>query len=147
MRDRSLHRPSVVLKRTVIAIAWLAGSTIPLTFAAMFLFGCCVLPFHHVLHRVMPLCHVAAGILHANHDGPDSDHHPSPPAPERQKASGPRLLPTFRDDFPAAAQASLMTLRQAAQSRIAYRSFISLGASRCDQDVGLRASLLETFRI
>jgi hypothetical protein len=135
------------MKRTVIAAAWLAGTTIPLIMAAVFLFGCCVLPFHHALHRIMPLCHVAAGILNGNHSDSHGDHHPSPPAPEKQKTSGAQLLTILRGRFSSLGAVAFTTARNAAQSRIAYRSFISLGAARCDQDVGLRALLIETYRI
>jgi len=137
----------MAMKRTVIAAAWLAGTTIPLIMAAVFLFGCCALPFHHVLHRVMPLCRVAAGFLHADHGDHDGDHHPTPPAPEKQKTSGPQLLTTLRGRLSSHQFVSFTTARDAAQSRIAYRSFISLGAARCDQDVGLHALLIETYRI
>ena len=133
------------MKRTLIAMTFLCGSTIPIVLAAVFLFGCCVLPFHHVLHRVVPFCHIATGILNGHHQ--DEAHHPSPPPSSKQDQATPRLLSALRVNESPARAMTFALARHAAQSRIAYRSFISLGASRCDQDVGLTAVLLETFRI
>ncbi len=133
------------MKRVLVAVTFLFGSTIPLVMAAVFLFGCCVLPFHHVLHRVMPFCHIATGLLNGHHD--DGDRHPSPTAPAKQKAAGPQLLTTLRVKELPYRSMTFAVARHAAQSRIAFRSFITLGAARCDQDVGLFAVLIETFRI
>ena len=123
----------------------LCGSTIPLVMAAVFLFGCCVLPFHHVLHRVMPLCQIATGILNGHRD--DGDRHPSPAPPAKQKTANPQLLTTLRLKESPVRSMSFAVARDAARSRIAFRSFITLGAARCDQDVGLLAILIATFRI
>ena len=144
MRDHDLHRSRTPMKRAVVALTLLFGSTIPLVMAAVFLFGCCVLPFHHVLHRVMPLCHIATGILNVHHD--DSDHHPSPPPTAKQKQGG-SLLTILRVNESPARLMQFAVIHHGAQSRIAFRSFISLGAARCDPDVGLLAILIETFRI
>src|SRR5215208_2935260 len=90
-----LHRNETGMKRTIVAAVCVAGSTVPLTLAAAFLFGCCVLPFHGVVHRVLPLCHMAVGILHGGHDADDADHHPVPPAPPKQQVDGPSFMTTL----------------------------------------------------
>src|ERR1700716_1901694 len=59
------------MRRTAIAAAWIAGTTVPLLAAVVFLFGCCVLPFHAYIHKAMPMCHMAMGILSGEH----ADHH------------------------------------------------------------------------
>lgn len=133
------------MRRTVIAAAWIAGSTIPAAFAAVFLFGCCVLPFHGALHRALPLCHMAGEMLPGGHDD-ESDHHPSPPAQQKQQVSGPSLITTLT------ARQSIerwdsFAVSQPGISPVAHRSFISLGALRCDQDIGLHRLLVENFRI
>lgn len=128
------------MKRAAIAAAWIVGATVPLLMGTVFLFGCCVLPFHQTLHRLMPVCSAVANFMRGGHDAAQ----PSSPASEKQQpvkriaAEAPR---TFR-----------LTMAQAAQhvpapaAATSYRSFISLGAIRCDQDVGLHL-LVETFRI
>src|SRR5438034_6026949 len=72
------------MKRTFVAAAWIAGSTIPLLVATVFIFGCCVLPFHGVIHRLMPLCQTAAAIMTGQHH-----HDPAAqvPMPAREKRS------------------------------------------------------------
>lgn len=108
---------------------------IPSLAAAAFLFVCCVLPFHHVMHEVMPACHTAM-----------QDESPaSSPAKEKQEPVK-RVL----SDPP---QTQRIALADDATTRIAaptassaYRSFIALGAIRCDRDVGLHV-LDDTFRI
>jgi len=135
------------MKRTVIAAAWLVGATVPATFAAVFLFGCCVLPFHHALHRVMPLCHMATGILQGHHADDDRDHHPIPPASPKRTIAGPQVLTNLTPKHSASRTLTFAAARDAAQSETAYRNFLTLGAARCDQDVGLRRQLIETYRI
>ena len=130
------------MNRVVIAAAWLVGTTIPLLVAAVFLFGCCVLPFHHVLHKVVPLCKVAAGILHSHH--PDRDH-PAATAPEKQqpvKRLVSQTTSVYRLNVRVAAVASAVL-----SSPARYRSLIALGAVRCDRDVGLHLAWLDIFRI
>jgi len=119
------------MRRIAIAAAWLIGATVPLLMAAVFLFGCCVLPFHRVVHRLMPLCNMAADVLRGQHA---ADHPQQAPAREKQEplkrvalelAHGSRVTPAI-------------ALHAVTPSdRTAYRSFISLGAMRCDRDVGL----------
>src|SRR6266849_3953183 len=66
LRDRELHchRPDrETMRRTAIAAAWIAGTTVPLVGAVVFLFGCCVLPFHAYIHKAIPLCHLAMEVV------------------------------------------------------------------------------------
>ena len=51
------------MKRTAIAAVWIVGATVPLLASVVFVFGCCVLPFHGYIHKVMPLCHMAVGLM------------------------------------------------------------------------------------
>jgi hypothetical protein len=121
------------MRRTAIAAAWLLGATIPLLAAVVMLFGCCVLPFHHVIHKAMPFCNVAMDVLRsANHSHHGSQQ--SGPAHEKQEpvkrvaTALPRSLPLTR---------ATISRRGVALDSTAYRSFIALGALRCDQDIGL----------
>jgi len=134
------------MKRTIIAAAWVAGATIPLFLAAIFVFGCCVLPFHRVLHRALPLCHIAVVFLHGSHGDENGDHHPAPPAPEKQQISGLSLLTILTSRY-SVALSDTFALSQPRYSPVAHRSFIALGAMRCDDDVGLHRLLIATFRI
>ncbi|PYQ46824.1 MAG: hypothetical protein DMF59_20580 [Acidobacteria bacterium] len=122
-----------MMKRAALAVALIAGSTIPAIVAATFLFGCCVLPFHRVLHRVMPLCSIAKSFL--THDA-RGEHRDATPAPEKQQIRR-LVLPAFMTTNAIAS----------ASNSVTYRSFITLGATRCDRDVGLRLQLLDTLRI
>ncbi|HEV8658388.1 MAG TPA: hypothetical protein VGS96_07140 [Thermoanaerobaculia bacterium] len=127
------------MKRAAIAVACLAGATIPATIATVYLFGCCVLPFHRTLHRLMPLCSMAM------HQTSSDDHRTSTPASERQQVK-PRFVsaPASKEHL----QVSIvMSGLPRTGSALAYRSFISLGATRCDRDVGLRLQLLDTLRV
>lgn len=115
----------------------LAGFAVPTAVAALFVFGCCVLPFHKSLHEVMPLCHVASGILSGHHDGDDhADHHPAPPAPAREKLSAaPLLAESSVTSHFVVTNPSVRQEHASVQSDV--RSFISQGAVRCESDVGL----------
>lgn len=134
------------MKPVTKGLLLLAGVVIPSTLAAMFVFGCCVLPFHRFLHGTAPLCHTAAGILAGHHDGDEhGDHHPATPPPAREKSSlsSPTVL------TPNAVRLFLTAdgIRQQFDVvRSGHRSVISLGATRCESDVGLQL-LLTTFRI
>jgi len=104
------------MRRTAIAAAWIV------------LFGCCVLPFHRVIHKVMPLCGLARGILH---------HDQQQPLPARSKQEPVKRIAT---EVPRAfhlTTASAPPRRVASADATTYRSFIALGAVRCDRDVGL----------
>jgi len=124
------------MKRFAIAIAILAGTTIPALIATVWLFGCCVLPLHRVMHRLVPLCRIAI----AHHDNSQQ----SSTAPQEKQ----RSLQHFKAELTPAFG---VTVTQVASllivdSQAAYRSFITLGAVRCDRDVGLH-TLLGTFLI
>lgn len=134
------------MKCRIIAAVWIAAATVPLLLAALFLVGCCVFPFHGVLHQVMPLCETAANVMRGDHhDGHDRDHDAVPlPAREKQEP-GKRVATDVPNVFRlvlSTASARAIALSPAA----AHRSFITLGAVRCDQDVGLHI-LAQTFRI
>jgi hypothetical protein len=129
-----------LMRRTAVAAAWIAGTTLPLLAATVFLFGCCVLPFHHVVHKLMPICELAANILR----GDDGDRHDATPARTKEEPVK-RIVTTAAQTFRlATSMTSAAHLPPSPDS--AYRSFIAHGAMRCDQDVGLHV-LVETFRI
>ncbi|HUP62581.1 MAG TPA: hypothetical protein VNA69_19415 [Thermoanaerobaculia bacterium] len=128
------------MKRTAVAAAWILGSTLPLLAATVFLFGCCVLPFHQVMHRLMPICELAMNVMRGD-DGADRDATPARQKEEPVKRIATSMPQTFRLTMSPATAAVLATA-----SETALRSFVSLGAVRCDQDVGLHV-LVETFRI
>lgn len=137
-----MHYAFRTMRRRVIAAAWIAGATVPLLLATLFLVGCCVLPFHQVAHKLMPICDMAANLMrgdaHAGH------HQATPPATEKQEPVK-RIVTTTTNVFRlAASTVTSATLTPTAAT--SYRSFISLGATRCDRDVGLHA-LVETFLI
>lgn len=98
----------------------------PLVVSAVLLFGCCVLPFHHIVHRLMPLCQTAMGVLHDEH----RDEMPAREKPQQRLAT--ELPQSTR--IAIAANTHAIAPVAAATS---YRSFITLGAVRCDRDVGL----------
>jgi hypothetical protein len=122
------------MKRTAIAVAWIAGTTVPMAGAAVFLFGCCVLPFHAYLHKAMPLCHLAMAVSsgeHAEHRGAQS------PLPARARQEPvKRIASDVPRSFRLASLAAVIHHASPGDAH-AYRSFISLGALRCDQDIGL----------
>ena len=118
------------MRRTAIAAVWIIGATVPLLVAIVFIFGCCVLPFHATIHRVMPLCHLAVDFIRGDHDGAQQ----TLPARVKQEP-----VKRFATDLPRSfhlAQASDVR-RATPAATTAYRSFITLGAIRCDQDIGL----------
>jgi hypothetical protein len=127
------------MRRTAIAAAWIFGATVPLLGGVVFVFGCCVLPFHAYIHKAMPFCHVAI-------DGMTGEQHGAAqqvPAPKKQQPA-----PRLTTELPRTFQMSMIASSSAmARNPVtAYRSFISLGAVRCDRDVGLHL-LIATFLI
>jgi hypothetical protein len=119
------------------------GKSVPLVAAVVFVFGCCVLPFHGMLHKAMPLCDLAVSFISGEHH----DHgEQQTPVPAREKQEPVKRIATdMPRSFPlAGAQAS--ENRVAAADATTYRSFISLGAVRCDRDVGLHI-FVATFLI
>ena len=116
----------LMMKRAVIAVSWIAVTTVPVLLAAVMKFNCCALP-------VMPFCHMAA----ASHD----DVQTQVPAHEKQQPVKRIVTPSL---FAIAISNESRAL--AVNPQRAYRSFITLGATRCDHDVGLNV-LLATFLI
>lgn len=111
-----------------LTAAALLGTAIPAALMSIFLFGCCALPFHRYVHRIMPLC---GGFLRALGHEPHPDATPAkaPPARKVGKAVAP-LAPPAMSGVPSAG-------RYVAPGRTSFRSFMTLGALRCDDDVGL----------
>ena len=133
-------------RRRLIAAAWISGATVPFLLATVFLVGCCVLPFHQVMHKLMPICEMAASVMRGDHGADGHDHDAVPPPPGREKQEPVKRIAT---EIPAPFRLAAVTVGQrsvAPSATTAYRSFISLGAVRCDRDVGLHV-LVETFLI
>jgi hypothetical protein len=128
------------MRRTAIAATWIFGATVPLLGGVIFVFGCCVLPFHAYIHKAMPFCHVAIGMM-------TGEQHGSPqqqvPASKKQEPA-----PRMATELPRTFRVSVTTASSALTGNpiTAYRSFITLGATRCDRDVGLHL-LIATFLI
>ena len=133
------------MKRRIVAAVWVAGATVPLLAATVFLVGCCVLPFHGLMHGLMPLCETAASIMSGGHGDSGHDHDAVPPAPARDKEPAKRLRTVLTSSAPRATISTAPT-PLAVSASSAPRSFMSLGAVRCDQDVGLHV-LDATFLI
>ncbi len=130
------------MRRKAIAAAWVAGTTVPLLLATVFLVGCCVLPFHGVMHKLMPICEMAASVIRGDH----AEHEATPSAPAREKQEPVKRIATaVPNPFRLAAVAG-EPRAVAPTATTGYRSFITLGAVRCDRDVGLHV-LVETFLI
>ncbi len=122
------------MKRAVIAAACVFGATVPVAVATVLVFGCCVLPFHGVIHKAMPMCERAVDLLRGERDRHDGAQQ-SVPASSKQEPV--RRMAT---NVPRSFQFVVNADARRAVSPIAttsYRSYISLGAIRCDQDVGL----------
>ena len=131
-------------RRRLIAALWIAGSTVPLLLATVFVFGCCVLPFHQIAHKLMPICEMAATIMRGHHGGHEHDHDATPPPAREKQEPVKRMITEVPSVFRLAVVAAESAF--APNATTGYRSFISLGATRCDQDVGLHV-LVETFLI
>ena len=131
------------MRRGVLGLACVLASVVPLAIALVFFAGCCVLPFHQVLHKIAPLCSIAAWGMKG--DPQNGDRHPVR-APEKIDETAKKSVPSD-----LTARFSFVTDRESerllALARTQYRTVISLGAVRCDDDVGLRLSLLDTYRI
>jgi hypothetical protein len=132
------------MSRRFVAAAWITGTTIPLLAAAAFFFACCVLPFHGKIHDLMPGCELAA---HLMYNGPEVDEQKAQPpstAPEKQEP-----IKRLATDLSSGVRIPVLSYEQRpffATASGAYRSLITLGALRCDQDVGLHV-LVKTFLI
>ncbi|HKR64558.1 MAG TPA: hypothetical protein VJZ00_12570 [Thermoanaerobaculia bacterium] len=135
-------------RRRLVAAAWVTGATVPLLLATLFLVGCCILPFHAVMHKLMPICEMAASVMRGAdaHGDHEHDHGAVPPPPAREKQEPVKRIAT---EVPVMFRLAAMTVAERSVAPAAatdYRSFISLGAVRCDRDVGLHV-LVETFLI
>ena len=128
------------MKRRIIAAAWITGATVPLLMVTLFAVGCCVLPFHSVMHKLMPLCHVAASMFSGEAHADDAT------TPAREKQEPVKRVTTVVPQAFRLASVSPVARINAPIATTSYRSFISLGATRCDRDVGLHV-LVETFLI
>jgi hypothetical protein len=131
------------MKRTLIAAAWIAGATVPAALAAVFVFGCCVLPFHRLVHRALPLCRIALPLINGAAQTND-DQRTSTPAQERREPA--KRIVTIAPNAVRAAAAAVAVRLFTASASTSYRSFIAQGAMRCDRDVGLHL-LVSMLRI
>ena len=133
------------MNRRTIAAMWIAGATVPLLLATVFVFGCCVLPFHKFAHKLMPICQMAASVMRGDHDEHEHQHDATPP-PAREKQEPVKRIATEVPQVFRIAALSATPRVGTPDAATDYRSFIALGAVRCDQDVGLHV-LVETFLI
>ena len=132
------------MSRRFVIAAWITGTTLPLLAATVFRFACCVLPFHGSIHDLMPGCEIAAQLVHSGPETDDQKAQPLSTAPEKQEP-----ITRLATDLSSGARIPVLSYEQRpffATASGAYRSFITLGALRCDQDVGLHV-LVETFLI
>lgn len=132
------------MRRKAIAVAWIAGTTVPLLLATVFVVGCCVLPFHQIVHKLMPVCEMAASVMRGDGAANEHEHDAVPPARDKQEP-----VKRMATDLPNAFRLTAADGEPRAIAPTAaggYRSFITLGAVRCDRDVGLHV-LVETFLI
>ena len=142
-RESGVIRLAHIMNRTVVAVAWLAGVTVPLLLAVAFLFGCCVLPFHRVIHELMPGCQVAADLLRGDHHEHGDSGQPATPRQKQEPVK--RLVPETTATF--VLNDAISAQRHATPTpATAHRDFIAHGAIRCDRDVGLHL-LVETFLV
>ena len=127
------------MKRRVIAAAWIVGATVPLLMATVFLVGCCALPFHNVVHKLMPVCEMAMSVLRGDAAADDREGDATP-AQEKQR------IATALPNVVRLTAADVPERKIAMATPAGYRSFITLGAVRCDRDVGWHV-LVATFLI
>src|SRR5438309_2690336 len=113
--------------RKLIATTWLIGGSIGTIAIVVFLFGCCVLPFHGVIHRALPICSHIAGMLNGGHDSP------TPATPVRSKVQ-PTIAKVLLAKAVTFERKLLPQLLVQADSLRADRSVCSLGALRVDDD-------------
>ncbi len=123
----------ITMRRLGIAGLLCAGAAIPVAAASIFLFGCCVLPFHRVLHRYLPICGGIVSLM-----TPDSHSNASVAAavPGRRLACEGARHHTEQPSRDEAAPANIFPTRA-----FRIRDQIAHGALRCDEDVGLHLLL------
>ncbi len=111
---------------------WLAGllcatAAIPIIAMSAFLFGCCALPFHRVVHRYLPICGSIVRLM------TPGSHHEATPGKVIAKKQSPMTTQAIR----TAGGEVRRTLQSPAAVTNRFRDQISHGALRCDNDVGL----------
>ena len=133
------------MDRRFVGLTWLIGASAPLALAA-FLIGCCALPLHGLVHRLLPLCEMAEAALAAHHHGGHSHEPPAaPPAPKQDGPDGPRLV--WKNEPRALYQVALVPSGSSVPVELIRRSQLAPSAFRCDDDVGTRLARLDTLRI
>lgn len=131
------------MRRSQTALLVLAGAGLPAVAAAVVLVGCCVLPFHGVIHRLLPLCQTAAAIVGGEGDGGHDHSVPAPPPQRTDDERGPAAAARWSAGvFPALA----VTAQTVVGTRSRLRALSRPEATRCDDDVGARLTLLRVFR-
>lgn len=135
------------MNHRVVAAVWIVGGTLPTLAATAFIVGCCVLPFHGLMHKLVPFCDMAASVMRGDHGAEGHDHEAVPPAPvrEKQETAKSSLASVMPHAFRLSTSIPLQRLI-APTATTGFRSFISLGALRCDEDIGLHV-LVETYLI
>jgi hypothetical protein len=126
--------------RRIAALLWLTSAFAPSIVSFILAFGCCVLPFHKSVHRVMPACHVAMQLASPVKDEDEST--PAEPRDDRAQRFAAAASPRLR--FVPVTMAAMNVT--SSLSPTFMRSSFSPGAARCDSDVGL-TELLATWRI
>jgi hypothetical protein len=133
-----------MMRRRWLTVAWLVGGSLLPAAAAVAIFGCCHLPFHGLVHRVLPLCQLATEALAHHHEG----ERPAIPAPSR-----PDQQPLSERAWRAPERTSLtQSLRVTSMVPPLVpgqppRRWLPAGAFRCDDDVGSRLAFVETLRL
>lgn len=140
----NVHR-ELLMNRRLIATALMTGAMLPLLASAVLLVGCCRLPLHGIAHELMPGCGMRQELDLSEGDEQERQRPTSVPA----RSAGtlvPQLHATLTSLHPAAISAAARIHVPSPRSETEYRSYVSLGALRCDQDVGLHL-LVATFLI
>jgi hypothetical protein len=127
--------------RKLIATTWLIGGCIGVIVIVVFLFGCCVLPFHATIHRVLPICTQVAGMLSGGH----ASRTPATPAQSKIQPTIAKVLLAKAATLDRGLALPRLVVRSAHEDR-AHRNRVSLGALRVDDDIGLH-TLFSTFLI
>jgi hypothetical protein len=96
------------------------------------------------MHKLMPICEMAASVLRGDHAAGGHDHETLPPASNKEQPV--KRIATAMPHVFRLAMTTASERETAPTAATRYRSFITLGAIRCDRDVGLHV-LVETFLI
>jgi hypothetical protein len=131
-------------RRRWLTIGWLIGGTFLPAVAMVAVFGCCELPLHGLVHRVLPLCQLATRALSLHHQGREPAA-PAPARPEQKPVAERAWRPGQRPDVaPPLAVVSMLPAATAGQQT---RRSLPAGAFRCDDDVGARLAFVDTLRL